>query len=127
MGTPAAVVEPDVSVTTIGDLPFHVMGRLPKPMSIGRCGKHGIDGLSSKALFERVRDVSLGLGELGITSGDRVAILAESRPEWLITDLAVLAAGIFHDGITTPDRIKRELAARGVRVRPQEAFEESVA
>ena len=93
MGTPAAVVEPDVSVTTIADLPFHVMGRLPKPMSIGRCGKHGIDGLSSKALFERVRDVSLGLGELGITSGDRVAILAESRPEWLITDLAVLAAG----------------------------------
>lgn len=40
---------------------------------------------------------------------------------------AVLAAGIFHDGITTPDRIKRELAALGVRVRPQEAFEESVA
>ena len=93
--TPAAavVVEPDVSVTTIADLPFHVMGRLPKPMSVGRCGKHGIDGLSSKALFERVRDVSLGLSALGIAAGDRVAIVAESRPEWLITDLAVLAAG----------------------------------
>ena len=95
MTTPAAavVVEPDVSVTTIADLPFHVMGRLPKPMSVGRCGKHGIDGLSSKALFERVRDVSLGLSALGIAAGDRVAIVAESRPEWLITDLAVLAAG----------------------------------
>jgi long-chain acyl-CoA synthetase len=89
----AAVVEPDVSVTTIADLPFHVMGRLPKPMSVGRCGKHGIDGLSSKALFERVRDVSLGLSALGIAAGDRVAIVAESRPEWLITDLAILAAG----------------------------------
>ena len=26
-------------------------------------------------------------------AGDRVAIIAESRPEWLIVDLAVLAAG----------------------------------
>lgn len=40
---------------------------------------------------------------------------------------AVLAASIFHDGITTPERIKRELAALGVRVRPQEAAEESIA
>jgi long-chain acyl-CoA synthetase len=89
----AAAVEPDVSVATIADLPFHVMGRLPKPMSVGRCGKEGIDGLSSKAFFERVRDVSLGLGALGITAGDRVAIIAESRPDWLIADLAVLTAG----------------------------------
>lgn len=40
---------------------------------------------------------------------------------------AVLAASIFHDGITTPERIKCELAALGVRVRPQEAAEESIA
>lgn len=40
---------------------------------------------------------------------------------------AVLAASIFHDGITTPERIKRELAVMGVRVRPQEAVEERVA
>ncbi|HET7221061.1 MAG TPA: long-chain fatty acid--CoA ligase, partial [Vicinamibacterales bacterium] len=93
-----AQVEPDVSVATIADLPFHVMGRLPKPMTVGRCGKHGIEGLSSKAFFERVRDVSLGLGALGIKAGDRVAIVAESRPDWLITDLAVLAAG----GVTVP-------------------------
>lgn len=40
---------------------------------------------------------------------------------------AVLAASIFHDGVTTPNEIKRELAALGVRVRPQEAAEESIA
>lgn len=39
---------------------------------------------------------------------------------------AVLAASIFHDGVTTPERIKRELAAMGVRVRPQEPAEERV-
>jgi cyclase len=40
---------------------------------------------------------------------------------------AVLAASIFHDGVTTPNAIKRELAALGVRVRPQEAVQESLA
>ncbi|MCW5768219.1 MAG: imidazole glycerol phosphate synthase subunit HisF [Phycisphaeraceae bacterium] len=44
---------------------------------------------------------------------------------------AVLAASIFHDGITTPDAIKRELAELGLRVRREEpsndAAEEYVA
>ena len=35
---------------------------------------------------------------MGIEPGDRVAIVAENRPEWCIADLAVMAAG----GITVP-------------------------
>jgi long-chain acyl-CoA synthetase len=69
------------------------MGRFPKPLLVGRCRGAQVDGLSSKELFEQVRDLSLGLTSLGVTAGDRVAILAESRPEWLLTDLAVLTAG----------------------------------
>jgi long-chain acyl-CoA synthetase len=79
-------------VRTIADLPFHVMGRFPKPLFVGRCRGTQIEGMSSKELFEQVRDLSLGLTALGVTAGDRVAILAESRPEWLLTDLAVLTA-----------------------------------
>jgi len=90
--------DPEVDVRTIADLPFHVMGRFPKPLLIGRCGSRGIDGLSSKAFFERVRDLSLGLGALGVAPGDRVAIVSESRPEWLMADLAILSAG----GVTAP-------------------------
>ena len=41
----------------------------------------------------RVRAVSLGLRALGVERGDRVALLSENRPEWVITDLAILAAG----------------------------------
>jgi long-chain acyl-CoA synthetase len=89
----ATGVEPDVSVNTVADLPFHVMGRYPKSLLVGRCRSGGIDGLSSKELFERVRDVSFGLQALGISAGDRVAIMAESRPEWLIADLGILTAG----------------------------------
>src|SRR6185436_13036336 len=49
--------------------------------------------LSSKEVFERIRDLSLGFRALGIGRGDRVALIAESRPEWLLCDLAVLTAG----------------------------------
>ncbi len=48
--------------------------------------------LSHTDLLERVQAVSLGLLELGITPGDRVAILSENRPEWAITDFACLTA-----------------------------------
>jgi long-chain acyl-CoA synthetase len=74
------------------------MGRFPKALLVGRCGSEGIAGLSSKEFFERVRDVSLGLGALGVEAGDRVAIVSESRPEWLIADLGILCGG----AITVP-------------------------
>ncbi len=41
----------------------------------------------------RVRELALGLHKLGITSGDRVAIWSENRPEWNLADLAALAIG----------------------------------
>ena len=48
-------------------------------------------GVSTREWFETLRDLSLGIGELGIAAGDCVAILgSESRPEWLVTDMAIL-------------------------------------
>jgi long-chain acyl-CoA synthetase len=88
---PAA--EPEVDVRTIADLPFHVMGRFQKPLVMGRIRGGEINGVSSKELFEQVRDLSLGLSALGMAAGDRVAIVSESRPEWILTDLAVISAG----------------------------------
>jgi long-chain acyl-CoA synthetase len=43
-------------------------------------------------LAERVHAASIGLRELGVQDGDRLAILSENRPEWAITDYACLAA-----------------------------------
>ena len=40
-----------------------------------------------------VRALSLGLNGLGVQPGDRVAILAENRPEWAMADYAILCAG----------------------------------
>jgi long-chain acyl-CoA synthetase len=48
--------------------------------------------ISYRDMAERVQDLSIGLQELGVRRGDRVAILSENRPEWAIADYACLAA-----------------------------------
>jgi len=49
--------------------------------------------LSYAEVGAQVRRVSLGLQAMGIAPGDRVALLSENRPEWVIADLAILSAG----------------------------------
>jgi long-chain acyl-CoA synthetase len=83
----------DPDVRTIADLPFHVMGRFQHATVVGSARGGEIRSVTGKAFFEDVRDVSLGLTALGMTAGGRVALMAESRPEWVSVDLAVLAAG----------------------------------
>jgi len=48
--------------------------------------------ISSRTVGERVRRLALGLQELGIQPGERVAIFSENRPEWAIADFACLTA-----------------------------------
>ncbi|MDQ3347928.1 MAG: long-chain fatty acid--CoA ligase [Acidobacteriota bacterium] len=93
MTAPEDDLETGDRIPTIAELPFHMMGRFPKPLTIGRCRGDQVDGMSSKQVFERIRDVSLGLTALGVSPRDRVAIVAESRPEWILCDLGILAAG----------------------------------
>lgn len=50
--------------------------------------------LSHAAILERVRRIAIGLAELGVRRGDRVAILSENRPEWALADWACLTSGV---------------------------------
>jgi len=45
-----------------------------------------------------INRLARGLKALGIKTGDRVALVAENRPHWMIADLAIMAAG----AITVP-------------------------
>jgi long-chain acyl-CoA synthetase len=54
--------------------------------------------LSTAEFAKQVRQFSLGLAALGHRPGDRLIILAESSPWWVMTDLANVGAG----GITVP-------------------------
>ena len=49
--------------------------------------------LSYSAVGEAVSEIARGLSALGVEPGDRVAILAATRPEWTLVDLGALAAG----------------------------------
>jgi long-chain acyl-CoA synthetase len=49
--------------------------------------------ISARDFGFTVRSVSLGLNALGVQPGDRVAILSENRPEWAMSDYAILCAG----------------------------------
>ena len=46
----------------------------------------------------QVRALAAGLKQLGLQRGDRIVLVSENRPEWLVADLAIMAAG----GITVP-------------------------
>jgi long-chain acyl-CoA synthetase len=78
---------------TVAELPFFAAGRFPKPDLVGQCRGDRIVPIGGREFLDQVRDVSLGLTSLGMTRGDRVALLSESRPEWLVADFAILAAG----------------------------------
>ncbi|MFM7251365.1 MAG: AMP-binding protein, partial [Planctomycetaceae bacterium] len=67
---------------------------------------------------DRADAAAAGLVSLGIAAGDRVAILSENRPEWLLADIAVLSAG----GVDVPlhatlsaEQVGFQLAHSGAR------------
>ncbi|HPW18608.1 MAG TPA: long-chain fatty acid--CoA ligase [Candidatus Aminicenantes bacterium] len=70
--------------------------RKPDRMLVKRAGVW--DRISTDEVETTVRRLSLGLQDLGLRPGDRVSILSENRPEWVMADFAVLAAG----GVTVP-------------------------
>ena len=49
--------------------------------------------LSTREFGDKVKALSLGLRELGLGPGDKLIILSENRPEWVMVDFATLCRG----------------------------------
>ncbi len=47
--------------------------------------------ISGAEAIEKIKRFALGLSDLGVKAGMRIAIISENRPEWSLVDLAVLA------------------------------------
>ncbi|MDB4875215.1 MAG: hypothetical protein JWM41_1661 [Gemmatimonadetes bacterium] len=79
---------------TLNQLFFDAVSTYNKPdaLQVKRNGRY--EPLSHATVEARVRRTALGLEELGVRSGDRVAILSENRPEWAIADFACLQLGV---------------------------------
>jgi long-chain acyl-CoA synthetase len=82
MGTSTLV---DIFYASIGhDMERHVMFKHGSAWQI----------ISSRQLYGYVVALARVLRQWGVQKGDRVAILAENRPEWMITDFACVNTGI---------------------------------
>ena len=60
-----------------------------------RDGRYQRDELDSGARAMS-RRLARGLAALGVRRGDRVGLVAENRPEWVVADLAIMSAGGDH-------------------------------
>jgi long-chain acyl-CoA synthetase len=54
--------------------------------------------ISTEEFADRVKYFCLGLKDLGLEAGDKLIILSENRPKWVISDFATLCLG----GVTVP-------------------------
>src|SRR5437763_5249589 len=83
--------------------------------------RHGAQwqSVSSRQYYGYVTSMARALRQWGIQKGDRVAILSENRPEWMITDFACICSGIIDVPIystLTADQTAYLLAHSGARV-----------
>ncbi|MBV9343195.1 MAG: long-chain fatty acid--CoA ligase [Acidobacteria bacterium] len=81
-----------VSLETLNDIFFAIAGR-EQPELFLRRHESGWKPLSSQQFVRLVSSLSNALAALGISRGDRVAILSENRHEWVVADVACLLRG----------------------------------
>src|SRR4051812_32607402 len=96
----------------------HALNTIPK-LCLAAIQRHGKrDALNTKRagewlhipaekFKERVHHIALGLAELGIRAGDRIALLSENRPEWSIVDLGILSLGAVNVPIYTTQSVEQ--------------------
>ena len=81
-------------MATLADLPGLIAARGPREAMVRRCRADGFADWSSQALLEAIREAAAALLDSGLAPGERLAIVSESRPEWLIVDLAAQTIGV---------------------------------
>jgi long-chain acyl-CoA synthetase len=63
--------------------------------------------LSGSEVIEKIKRLALGLASLGVKAGDRIAIISENRPEWSLTDLAILSLRAVNVPIYTTQAVEQ--------------------
>jgi long-chain acyl-CoA synthetase len=104
---------PDESLMTIPGLLLHVAKLRSDDVAL-RFKKLGVyRDLSWNDLARRVAQVGLALHALGVRKGDRVAIIGDAVPEWLLSDFAAQCIGAISYGLyPTSSREEAEFVLR---------------
>ena len=69
--------------------------------------KDAWEHFSGEVVAEKIKRIALGLSDLGIKAGDKVAIISENRPEWSLTDLAILSLNAVNVPIYTTQAVEQ--------------------
>lgn len=85
-------------IETLGQLFINTIKSFPKDnlMLYKEAGSYV--PISTEEVAKRVKNICLGLRDLGLKTGDKLVIFSPNRPEWVMTDMANQCLG----GITVP-------------------------
>ncbi len=102
----------------------------PKPDTLNYKSDGAWHPISADEMLRRARWIALGLYSLGVRKGDRVALLSESRAEWVLADQGCVFAGAVsvpvYPTLTPPqvEYILNDCSARALLVSTRAKFEE---
>jgi len=104
---------------TIGELFRQAASKYKNPTALNyKLGDKWVP-ISSEQMLERAENIALGLYELGLRKGDRIAILSANSPDWTLTDAGCQMIGIIDVPIYTTlasESVKYILNDAGVRI-----------
>ncbi len=81
--------------------------RHAKPDALSHKVKDVWEKLSGETVIEKIKHIALGLADLGVKAGDKIAIISENRPEWSLTDLAILSLRAVNVPIYTTQAVEQ--------------------
>ena len=76
-------------------------------------------GISYSEYRRNVEQFAMGLASLGVKQGDRISIVSENRPEWIVADMAMVSLGAINVPIyptLTPKQIEFIYNDAGVKI-----------
>jgi long-chain acyl-CoA synthetase len=79
--------------TSLAALVFEQAERLGERPFLWSRFKGAWHSMGWREVGERVLALAGGLRALGVTAGDRIVLVAENRPDWLVADCAILCTG----------------------------------
>ncbi len=108
-----------IDIRTLNDIFFGITSRKSNQVMLWQDVQGHWRPLSPKQVYQRVRAVARCFLSWGIKKGDRIALLAENRWEWAVTDFAALAIGAVDVPIyptLLPDQIAELLSDSAAKV-----------
>jgi long-chain acyl-CoA synthetase len=106
-----------MALETLNDVFFSVVDQ-DNPVVMRRRRGERWESVSSQQIYQQGLGISRTLTAWGISPGDRIAILSENRPEWVIADFACLLMGAVVVPVyatLTPEQTAYILRDAGVR------------